>query len=153
MDQPKVCLTKSTPFLVIKKELWWGRSSMPLRHWSSCSRSSNVRLLRSSVSLISSEKVRSRLKCIPSRRPLRCQRAWTRKGRSRRACFRRYCNSWVSKMKLFRATRTEIHKAYLWDKCRPTIFKRSFSIKTTSSSPKWGKQPKRAQTTTASSIQ
>lgn len=99
VGQPRAYSTKSIPSLAIKKELWSGRSWILFKLWNSCSRSSSVRPRRYLGSSINSGKVRNLLKYSHSKRLLRCQRVSTRKDLSRHACSRRFCNSWVSKMK------------------------------------------------------
>ena len=74
---------------------------------------------------------------------LSCQKVCSRKGRWSQVCFRRFYNLLALKMKLFKVTKTEILKAFSWDKCQHTTFKKSFSIKVTSNLLKWDKKPRK----------
>ena len=74
---------------------------------------------------------------------LLCQKVCSKKGRWSQVCFRKFYSLLALKMKLFKVTKTEILKAFSWDKCQHMIFKKSFSIKVTLNLLKWDKKPRK----------
>ena len=74
---------------------------------------------------------------------LLCQKVYSKKDRWSQVCFHKFYSLSALKMKLFKGTKMDIHKAFSWDKCQHTTFKKSFSIKVTSNSLKCVKKPRK----------
>lgn len=118
----------------------WQEKSLAIRkHSKFCKPNLRKRLNKSLDSLISLEMALSLLRFILSKRRVRCQRVYSRRGLSCQPCSSKFCSSWVSKMIWFKAMRKETAKVSTWGRCRLTIFKRLSLTKTTLSSQNRGK--------------
>lgn len=121
---------------------WLGRSSMTNRRWRCYKLSSRNRHHRSLDSLTSSEMERRVLRCIHSRRLVRCLRVKVKRDRWRQPCSSRYYSSLVLRMRLCKGLKKAICKVFSWDKCQLMIFRKLSLIRTTSSSLSRDRWPK-----------
>ena len=131
MAQPKIFSIKSIHFLEINLELWQRKSWIMIKLWKYFNPNSREKLVRFLDSLINLEMELNLLKFLLRKWVLLCQKVYSKKDRWNQVCFHKFYNLSALKMKLFKVTKMEILKAFSWDKCLHTTFKKSFSIKVT----------------------
>lgn len=124
MAQPKIFSIKSIHFLVINLELWPRKSWIMIKLWKYYNLNSREKLVRFLDNLINLEMEPNQLKSLPHKCLQSCQKVSSKKDRWNPACSHKFFNLSASKMKLFKAMKMEIPKAFSWDKCQLTIFKK-----------------------------
>jgi len=129
--QLKIFSIKSIRFLAINLESWQRKSWIMIKLWKYFNPNSREKQVRFLDNLINLEMEPNLLKSLLHKCLLLCQKVYSKKDRWSQVCFLKFYNLSALKMKLFKGTKMEILKAFSWDKCQHTTFKKSFSIKVT----------------------